>query len=128
VEKTLADCILRENAALGKLYKFEATEAKKKLEDTNIDIGFVCHSIQKSSITLYEDTNPRKCHRESASQVDGNVLRPEGDLTQAPGTRTQFLFISPLPLTQFFLLLLAGATPSVTFECEAAALDLESVY
>ncbi|KAG1867361.1 hypothetical protein F4604DRAFT_1927664 [Suillus subluteus] len=40
MEKTLADCILKENAALGKLYKFEATEAERKLEDADIDIGF----------------------------------------------------------------------------------------
>ncbi|KAG1868660.1 hypothetical protein F4604DRAFT_1927207 [Suillus subluteus] len=57
-EKTLADCILKENAALGKLYKFEATEGERKLEDADIDIGFVRHSVQKSGITLYEDSKP----------------------------------------------------------------------
>ncbi|KAG0698408.1 hypothetical protein DFH29DRAFT_878018 [Suillus ampliporus] len=101
-EKTLADCILKENTALRKLYEFEATEAERKLEDADIDIGFVCHSVRKSGIALYEDTNPRKRRRESASQVDGNVLRLEGDLTRAP-----------------------GATPSVTFKSEAVALDSE---
>ncbi|KAG2748754.1 hypothetical protein P692DRAFT_20874740 [Suillus brevipes Sb2] len=104
-EKTLADCILKQNTALGKLYEFEATEAERKLEDADIDIGFVRHSVRKSGIALYEDSHPRKRHRKSASQVDGNVLRPEGDLTRAP-----------------------GATPFVTFESEAAALDSESVH
>ncbi|KAG1745142.1 hypothetical protein EDD22DRAFT_958542 [Suillus occidentalis] len=91
-EKTLADCILKENTALGKLYKFKATEAERKLEDTDIDIGFVHHSVQKSGITLYEDSKPRKHCHESATQVDGNVLRPEEDSPQAPGTNALFLF------------------------------------
>ncbi|KAG1761824.1 hypothetical protein EV702DRAFT_1201092 [Suillus placidus] len=66
-EKTLADSILKQNTVLGKLYEFEVTEAERKLEDADIDISFVCHSVRKSGITLYEDSNPRKCRRESAS-------------------------------------------------------------
>ncbi|KAG2097521.1 uncharacterized protein F5147DRAFT_777979 [Suillus discolor] len=108
-EKMLADCILKENAALRKLYKFKATEAKRKLEDTDIDIGFVHHSVRKSGITLYEDSKPRKCRCESASQVDDNLTRPEGDLT-------------------WTLAGSASTTPSATFESEAATLDSESVY
>ncbi|KAG1852598.1 hypothetical protein C8R48DRAFT_777418 [Suillus tomentosus] len=83
-EKTLADCILKENAAPGKLYKFEATEAERKLEDTNIDIGFVRHSVRKSGITLYEDsTKPRKHRRESASQLGAETSLAASDVWDA---------------------------------------------
>ncbi|KAG2740422.1 hypothetical protein P692DRAFT_20880922 [Suillus brevipes Sb2] len=75
VEKTLADCILKENTALGKLYKFEATEAERKLEDANIDIGFVCHSVRKCGITLYEDSKPRKRHRQKETWLVHKDLR-----------------------------------------------------
>ncbi|KAG1796718.1 uncharacterized protein HD556DRAFT_1306901 [Suillus plorans] len=108
-EKTLADCILKENTVLGKLYKFEATVAERMLEDANIDISFVRHSVRKSGITLYEDSKPRKqCRQSTSSQVDTSTLRPEGDSTRVPGTSRS-----------------ASVTLSMTFESEAAGLDLE---
>ncbi|KAG2337499.1 hypothetical protein BDR05DRAFT_952573 [Suillus weaverae] len=55
-EKKLADCILNKNTVLGVLYQFKATEAERKLEDANMDIGYVCHSLCKSGIMLYEDS------------------------------------------------------------------------
>ncbi|KAG1770790.1 hypothetical protein EV702DRAFT_1202261 [Suillus placidus] len=72
-EKKLADCIPKENTALGVLYQFEATEAERMLEDANMDIGYVCHSLRKSSITLYEDSGSDKplkrcCSSASSSQ------------------------------------------------------------
>ncbi|KAG1838782.1 hypothetical protein F4604DRAFT_1691493 [Suillus subluteus] len=40
VEKTLTDCIVQQNIALGRLYQFEATEAERKLQDADIDISY----------------------------------------------------------------------------------------
>ncbi|KAG2748620.1 hypothetical protein P692DRAFT_20733251, partial [Suillus brevipes Sb2] len=48
-EKTLVDCVLKQNVALSKLYRFEASEAERNLEDTDIDIGYVRHSVRKVS-------------------------------------------------------------------------------
>ncbi|KAG1776907.1 hypothetical protein EV702DRAFT_1045917 [Suillus placidus] len=82
-EKTLADCIVKQNVALGRLYQFEATEAGKKLDDADINIGYVRHSVRKSGITLLEDfttSKPRKRRCKSAGQVDGDTLSPEVDL------------------------------------------------
>ncbi|KAG1790412.1 uncharacterized protein HD556DRAFT_1446141 [Suillus plorans] len=82
-EKTLADCVVQQNRALGLLYQFEATEAGRKLEDAHIDIGYVRHSVHKIGITLLEDftsSKPRKRRRKSTSQVDGDTLSPEVDL------------------------------------------------
>jgi hypothetical protein len=91
------DCVLKQNVALGKLYRFEASEAERNLEDTDIDIGYVCHSVRKSVITLSEDftttSKPQKHHRKSASQVDGDAPSLEVDLTQ------------PLPLAGNYALL-----------------------
>lgn len=84
-EKTLADCVLKQNVALGKLYRFEASEAERNLEDADIDIGYVRHSVRKSGIILSKDfttSKPRKRRRKSASQVDGDALSLEVDLTQ----------------------------------------------
>ncbi|KAG1816958.1 hypothetical protein EV424DRAFT_1540659 [Suillus variegatus] len=82
-EKTLADCVVQQNIALGRLYQFEATEAGRKLEDADIDIGYVRHSVRKIGITLLEDfptSKPRKRRRKSASQLDGDTLSPEVDV------------------------------------------------
>ncbi|KAG2028609.1 hypothetical protein BDR03DRAFT_1019582 [Suillus americanus] len=82
-EKTLTDCVVQQNRALGLLYQFEATEAGRKLEDAHIDIGYVRHSVRKIGITLLEDSTsskPRKRRRKSTSQVDGDTLSPEVDL------------------------------------------------
>ncbi|KAG2132154.1 uncharacterized protein EDB93DRAFT_1107984 [Suillus bovinus] len=54
-EKTLADCVVQQNIVLGRLYQFEATEAGRKLEDADINIGYVRHSVRKIGITLLED-------------------------------------------------------------------------
>ncbi|KAG1863703.1 hypothetical protein F4604DRAFT_1683576 [Suillus subluteus] len=51
-EKKLADCILKENAALGVLYEFKATEAERNLEDADMDIGYVHHSLLRHLLTL----------------------------------------------------------------------------
>ncbi|KAG2111213.1 uncharacterized protein F5147DRAFT_771942 [Suillus discolor] len=87
-EKTLADSVLKQNVALGKLYEFEATEAERKLEDADIDIGYVHHSVRKSGITLLEDfastSKPRKYHRKSTSHIDSDMLSPEVDLACSP--------------------------------------------
>ncbi|KAG1747220.1 uncharacterized protein EDB91DRAFT_1245657 [Suillus paluster] len=86
-EKTLADSVLKQNVALGKLYEFEATEAERKLEDADIDIGYVHHSVCKSGITLLEDfatSKPRKHCRKSTSHVDSDTLSPEVDLARPP--------------------------------------------
>jgi len=86
-EKRLADSVLKQNVALGKLYEFEATEAERKLEDADIDIGHVCHSVHKSGITLLEDfatSKPQKRHCRSASHVDSDTLSPEVDLARPP--------------------------------------------
>ncbi|KAG2111026.1 hypothetical protein DEU56DRAFT_762264 [Suillus clintonianus] len=48
-EKTLADCVVQQNRALGLLYQFEATEAGRKLEDAHIDIGYVPATAQRTS-------------------------------------------------------------------------------
>ncbi|KAG1876090.1 hypothetical protein C8R48DRAFT_669292 [Suillus tomentosus] len=82
VEKTLADCILKKNVALGKLYKFKATEAERKLEDTDIDIGYVRHSVRKIGIALLEDKPSRKHRRKSICQDDGDAFSLELDLAQ----------------------------------------------
>jgi len=68
-EKKLADSIIKENDALGRLYKFQAGEAQKQLVDANVSIGYIRHSIRKSGVTLWENSKPRKCRRTSDSQV-----------------------------------------------------------
>ncbi|KAG1724337.1 uncharacterized protein EDB91DRAFT_1255301 [Suillus paluster] len=86
-EKTLTDSVLKQNVALGKLYEFEATEAERKLEDADIDIGYVHHSVRKSGITLLEDfatSKPRKRRRRSTSHIDSDTLSPEVDLARSP--------------------------------------------
>ncbi|KAG2114666.1 uncharacterized protein F5147DRAFT_649830 [Suillus discolor] len=47
-EKRLADSIIKENDALGRLYKFQAGEVQKQLLDANVSIGYTRHSICKS--------------------------------------------------------------------------------
>ncbi|KAG1786734.1 uncharacterized protein HD556DRAFT_1449392 [Suillus plorans] len=87
-ENKLADCILKENTALGVLYQFEATEAERKLEDINMDIGYVHHSLRKSGIMLYEDSGsgkPPKHRRTSASSSHSEwdvTLLPESEPAQ----------------------------------------------
>ncbi|KAG2748095.1 hypothetical protein P692DRAFT_20875007 [Suillus brevipes Sb2] len=68
-EKKLADSIIAENDALGRLYRFQAEEAQKQLVDTNFSIGYIHHSIRKSGVTL-SDSHPRKRRRTSD---DGRV-------------------------------------------------------
>ncbi|KAG1794234.1 uncharacterized protein HD556DRAFT_1308283 [Suillus plorans] len=63
-EKTLADCVLKQNVALGKLYKFEATEA------------------ERNGITLLEDKPSQKRRRKSISQDNGDAFSLEVDLAQ----------------------------------------------
>ncbi|KAG1888817.1 hypothetical protein F4604DRAFT_1915872 [Suillus subluteus] len=108
VEKTLADCVLKQNEALGKLFKFKATEAERKLEDTDIDISYVHHLVRKSDIMLFKDFTtgkPRKRCRKSASQVDGDTLSPEVDLAWS-------LPVDTGPVS---------ATPSQTLDSEVAS-------
>jgi hypothetical protein len=53
------------------------------LEDADINIGYVRHSVRKIGITLLDDfptSKPQKHCRKSASQVDGDTLSPEVDL------------------------------------------------
>ncbi|KAG1901701.1 uncharacterized protein F5891DRAFT_979209 [Suillus fuscotomentosus] len=62
-EKKLADCILKENTALGVLYQFKATEAERKLEDADMDIGY-CPGLVTALFG--------SCH-------DGNSIRPNNE-------------------------------------------------
>jgi hypothetical protein len=86
----LADSVLKQNVTLRKLYEFKATQAERNLEDADIDIGYVCHSVHKSGIMLLEDfataSKPRKQHRKSttSSHVDSDMLSLEVNLAQPP--------------------------------------------
>lgn len=76
------------------LYQFKATEAERKLEDADMDIGYVHHSLRKSGITLYEDSGsgqPPKRHRTSASSSHS-----ERDVTLLPGTSTHLNLLEHL--------------------------------
>ncbi|KAG1732350.1 hypothetical protein EDB19DRAFT_1831367 [Suillus lakei] len=69
-EKRLADSIIKENDALGRLYRFQAGEAQKQLVNTNVGIGYIHHSIHKSGIALLEESKPRKHHCTSESRTN----------------------------------------------------------
>ncbi|KAG2096054.1 uncharacterized protein F5147DRAFT_656669 [Suillus discolor] len=104
-EKKLADSIIKENEALGRLYRFQAEEAQKQLMDANFSIGYICHSIRKSGVTLSDsNSKPRKRRRTSDDGrvhdldellVPANRLGQSGDwlpLTPSANPKLSFVF------------------------------------
>ncbi|KAG1720574.1 uncharacterized protein EDB91DRAFT_1256913 [Suillus paluster] len=102
-EKRLADSIIKENDALGRLYRFQAGEAQKQLVNANIGIGYIRHSIRKSGIALLEESKPRKRRRTSESQTnDLDVERsPSQPLVANPATMPDPLMLEPEPTCNY---------------------------
>ncbi|KAG1841790.1 hypothetical protein DFJ58DRAFT_732293 [Suillus subalutaceus] len=47
-QKTLADCIIRENEVLANLLRYRAEEAEKRLEDTDVGLGCMRIAFKKN--------------------------------------------------------------------------------
>ena len=80
-EKKLADSIIKENDAFGRLYRFQTEKAQKQLVDANFGIGYIHHSIRKSGVTLSDISKPRK--RRRTSDDDGRVHNSDESLVLA---------------------------------------------
>jgi len=50
-QKTLADCVVWENEVLASLLRYQAKEAEKRLEDTDIGLGCMRVAFKKNGWT-----------------------------------------------------------------------------
>lgn len=72
LEHKLTSARVEESEALGNLYRFRMQEAQCRLEDANIDVGFIRHDIFKNGVPLH---NGHKRRRTSSSLHDSIIAR-----------------------------------------------------
>ncbi|KAI5988813.1 hypothetical protein EDD15DRAFT_2462778, partial [Pisolithus albus] len=69
IEQELAKAKLKENIALGELYKFRAEEAERRLEIVEFELGCMRNSMRNSTVALDDEPSDRKRRRTSLSSV-----------------------------------------------------------
>ncbi|KAI6023252.1 hypothetical protein PISMIDRAFT_16417 [Pisolithus microcarpus 441] len=69
VEQELARAKLRENIALGELYKFCAEEAEHRLEMVEFELGCMHNSMCNGTAALNDGPSDHKCHHTSLSST-----------------------------------------------------------
>ncbi|KIK12846.1 hypothetical protein PISMIDRAFT_120121 [Pisolithus microcarpus 441] len=69
IEQELAKAKLKENIALGELYKFRAEEAEQRLEIVEFELGCMHNSMRNSTVALDDEPSDRKRRRTSLSSV-----------------------------------------------------------
>ncbi|KAI6022253.1 hypothetical protein BKA83DRAFT_15963 [Pisolithus microcarpus] len=69
IEQELAKAKLKENIALGELYKFRAEEAERRLELVEFELGCMHNSMRNSTVALDDEPSDCKRRRTSLSSV-----------------------------------------------------------
>ncbi|KAI6013711.1 hypothetical protein BKA83DRAFT_4560155 [Pisolithus microcarpus] len=69
IEQELAKAKLKENIALGELYKFHAEEAERRLELVEFELGCMRNSMRNSTVALDNEPSDHKCCHTSLSSV-----------------------------------------------------------
>jgi len=69
IEQELSKANLRENAALGELYKFRAELAEQKLDMAEFDLGYIRNLLRQGGHMLDDALSSRKrcCHSSLSS-------------------------------------------------------------
>ncbi|KAI6018595.1 hypothetical protein PISMIDRAFT_106202, partial [Pisolithus microcarpus 441] len=73
LEWQLVHAKLDENIALGNLYKCQAQESKRRLENAEAELGCIHNSIQMSGGKLCDDSACKHCRHVSGSSSDAST-------------------------------------------------------